>query len=129
MSALLLDTHAVIWWMLDDGRVPKGARRRVSDADEVFVSAASAWEIRTKHRIGRLPELDAALVSDLAGAVAAEGFHELPITSADGDLAGALAGAHRDRFDRVLIAQALNHRLVLVSNDAAFDAFGVVRVW
>lgn len=129
MSRLLLDTHAFIWWVLDDDRLPKGARRRITGAEEVLVSAASAWEIRTKYRIGKLPELDAALVTDLPNALATNGFHALPVTFADGDLAGALGGDHKDPFDRMLIAQALNHRVALVSNETVFDNYGVVRVW
>ena len=94
----------------------------------MFFSAASAWEIATKHRLGKLPSV-AALALDIAGAVDAQGFAELPIAVAHGARAGALPGPHGDSFDRMLIAQAIADDLVLVSNDTAFDAYGVRRLW
>lgn len=128
MTGYLLDTQAFLWFVLGDARLSSSTRVAVEDAADVHVSAASAWEIRTKYRIGKLPDA-AVLVHDLAGWVARLGFRELPVTFADGDAAGAFAQAHKDPFDRILVAQALNHRLALVSSDAALDAFGVVRVW
>ena len=128
MSAMLLDTHAYLWWVLDDVRLSPALVARVRAADDVYVSAATPWEIRTKYRLAKLPEA-AGLVGDLADHVQRDGFRELPITFADGDLAGGFAQVHKDPFDRMLAAQALNNGLSLVSNDAAFDAFGVVRVW
>lgn len=92
------------------------------------MSAASAWEIATKHRLGKLPSA-AALVADIGGAIAAQGFAELPISLAHAERAGALPGPHRDPFDRMLIAQAMLDDLVLVSNDTAFDAYGARRLW
>jgi len=92
------------------------------------VSAASAWEVRTKYRLGRLSSA-AVLAHDLASAVRRLELTELAITFADGDLAGALAGTHRDPFDRMLIAQSLNHELSLVSSETVFDGFGVTRIW
>lgn len=128
MSGFLLDTHALLWWVTGDTRLTPAARTRIQRADAVYVSAATAWEIRTKYRLGKLPDAD-PFVRDLASEIARDGFHELPVTFADGDLAGALAGDHKDPFDRMLIAQALNHRLALVSNETVFDNYGVVRVW
>ena len=126
---LLLDTHAFIWWLAGDERLPVAARRAIGDeADETLISAASAWEIATKHRLGKLPGA-AALANDIAGAIAGEGFNELPITVADAVRAGSLRGPHRDPFDRMLIAQALAHDLVLLSNESPFDGYGVRRVW
>ena len=99
------------------------ARRAVDDeSNEVLVSAATAWEITTKHRLGKLPDAD-PIASDIAGAIADQDFEELPITVADAARAGALTGPHRDPFDRMLIAQALARDLVLISNDAAFDRY------
>lgn len=129
MSRLLLDTHALLWWVLGDSRLSDRTRDLIPSAERTYVSAASAWEIRTKHRLGKLPEVRELLAVDLAGVCASHGFVELPITFADGDRAGALAGDHKDPFDRMLVAQALNHRLALVSNETLFDAFGVVRLW
>ncbi len=105
------------------------ARRAVYDeSNEVLVSAATAWEITTKHRLGKLPGAD-PIASDIPGAIAAQGFQELPITVQEAARAGALPGPHRDPFDRMLIAQALSRDLVLISNDAAFDRYPVRRLW
>ena len=128
MSEYLLDTHAFLWFTTGDSRVPPAVRTLLGDADALYVSAATAWEIRTKHRLGKLPDAD-PLVRDLTGYVEGRGYRGLPITFADGDRAGAFASEHKDQFDRMLAAQAINHRLALVSNDVALDAFGVVRVW
>ena len=125
---LLLDTHAFLWWAEDSPRLPRSARRAIQDDNDVFVSAATAWEVTTKHRLGKLPGAD-PIASDIPGAIAAQGFQELPITVADAARAGALPGPHRDPFDRMLIAQALARDLVLLSNDAAFDRYPVRRLW
>lgn len=126
---VLLDTHAFIWWLTGDSRLVETARRAVAlEVNDVLVSAASAWEIATKHRLGRLPEAE-ALARDVRGAIASQGFEELPIGVADAELAGRLAGPHRDPFDRMLIAQSLSRELVLLSNEEAFDRYGVNRLW
>ncbi len=126
---LLLDTHAFLWWLAGDDALSAEARKAVADeANAVWVSAASAWEIATKHRIGKLPGV-AAIVADLEGANDDQGFVGLPITPRHGQAAGALPGPHRDPFDRMLIAQAMLDDLVLVSNEQAFDAYGVKRIW
>ncbi|HKX09648.1 MAG TPA: type II toxin-antitoxin system VapC family toxin [Stellaceae bacterium] len=125
----MLDTHTLVWWLADDPGLSASARGAIADeANEIFVSAASAWEIATKHRLGKLPSA-AALVADIGGAIAAQGFAELPISLAHAERAGALPGPHRDPFDRMLIAQAMLDDLVLVSNDTAFDAYGARRLW
>ena len=126
---LLLDTHAFIWWLAGSDRIPVAARNVIADeANEKLVSAASAWEIATKYRLGKMPSA-AALANDIAGAISGEGFNELPITVADAVRAGSLRGSHRDPFDRMLIAQALSHDLVLLSNESPFDRYGVRRIW
>ena len=126
---LLLDTHALVWWWTDDPRLPQPARGAIADpGNTVIVSAASAWEISTKHRIGKLPGV-AVLVADLDATISEQGFHGLAITVRHGQIAGALPGAHRDPFDRMLIAQAMHETLALVSNEHVFDAFGVARLW
>jgi PIN domain nuclease of toxin-antitoxin system len=104
------------------------ARDAITRAEDVYVSAASAWETRTKYRLGKLSGA-AAVATDLPDVVARLKFRPLPIEFEDGDLAGALEGRHGDPFDRMLVAQALRRGLALVSNDAALDAFGVTRVW
>jgi PIN domain nuclease of toxin-antitoxin system len=126
---LLLDTHALLWWLAGDKSLSATARTAISDPDnEIFVSAASAWEIATKFRLGKLP--GAALVAaDIAAYVAGQGFAELAIRLVHGQVAGSLPGPHRDPFDRMLIAQAVTDSLVLISNENAFDAYGVKRLW
>ena len=125
----LLDTHAFLWWLSGSRRLSGAARRAIEDdANHVVVSAASAWEITTKHRLGKLPGGE-AVAGDVAGAIAGQGFEELGITVRDGERSGRLAGPHRDPFDRMLIAQALAHDLAVVSVDTVFDRYGVTRLW
>ena len=129
MLALLLDTHALLWWLDGDARLPSQARSAIADpANTIFVSAATAWEITTKHRLGKLPDA-ADVARDVAACIAGQGFRELPITVADGERAGRLPGPHRDPFDRMIVAQALGADLMLVSNEALFDSYGVRRLW
>ena len=110
---LLLDTHALLWWLAGDEALSAPARAAIADEDNrVLVSAASLWEITTKYRLGKLPGV-ITIVSDLSGAVAGQGFIGLPISLRHGQLAGALPGPHRDPFDRMLIAQAILDDLVL----------------
>lgn len=126
---LLLDTHALLWWLAGDENLSESARAAITEvANAIFVSAASTWEIATKHRLGRLPGAN-AIAADLAGAIESQGFLGLPITIRHGEAAGALPGPHRDPFDRMLIAQSTLEDLVLVSNEQAFDAYGVQRLW
>jgi PIN domain nuclease of toxin-antitoxin system len=127
---LLLDTHAFLWWVFADPKLSRRARTAIDDDVEnnVVVSAASAWEIATKYRIGKLPDAR-AVADDVSGAVAAEGFDQLAITVRHAQRAGNLVGHHQDPFDRMLIAQAMLEDLTLVSNERAFDAYGVRRLW
>jgi PIN domain nuclease of toxin-antitoxin system len=126
---LLLDTHAVIWWTGGSPLLSAMARAAIEDStNEVFVSAASAMEISTKFRLGKLPEAK-RLAVDFAGEAAADGFHTLSITVEHGQKAGEMPIPHKDPFDRFLIAQALMEDLVLVSNEQVFDGFGVKRLW
>jgi PIN domain nuclease of toxin-antitoxin system len=126
---LLLDTHALLWWLAGDGALSAPARAAIADdSNAVFVSAASLWEITTKNRLGKL-SITAGIVSDLSGAVADQGFIGLPISLRHGQLAGDLPGPHRDPFDRMLVAQAILDNMVLVSNERPFDAYGVGRLW
>jgi PIN domain nuclease of toxin-antitoxin system len=126
---LLLDTHALIWWLAGNPSLSRTARSAIGDeSNETFVSAASSFEITTKHRLGKLPDAG-ILAADVVGWIANEGFLELPITVRHGERAGALPGPHQDPFDRMLIAQAIVEELVLVSNETAFDAYAVQRLW
>ncbi len=127
-ARLLLDTHAVLWWVNADPALPNSARSAITQATDVLVSAASAWEMAIKANMGRLPSaLD--LVVDFEGALAKDGFRSLSITAAHGLHAGLLPGPHKDPFDRMLIAQAQAENLTIVSNDAVFDVYGVRRLW
>ena len=94
----------------------------------VLVSAASAWEVTTKVRLGKLRGAD-GLAADFAGHMAREGFDPLPISMEHAARAGLLAGGHKDPFDRMLIAQAQAEDLSLVSNEVLFDSYGVRRIW
>jgi PIN domain nuclease of toxin-antitoxin system len=126
---LLLDTHALIWWLAGDEKLGRRAREAISDeANLVVVSAASAMEVATKFRIGKLPDA-ALLAQDFEAIIASQGFTELGISVRHARLAGEMGIDHKDPFDRLLIAQALSEDLALVSNEARFDDFAVTRVW
>jgi PIN domain nuclease of toxin-antitoxin system len=127
---LLLDTHAFLWWIFADPKLSHRARTAIADDEQndVLVSAATAWEITTKFRIGKLANAG-SVAHDVAAAVAAEGFDALPISVLHAQRAGDLGGPHKDPFDRMLIAQALIENLTLISNEKAFDAYAVKRLW
>lgn len=125
---LLLDTHAFLWWIAGSERLRVTARRVIGDESNDKLVSAAAWEITTKCSLGKLPGA-AAIADDMVGAIAGEGFDELPITVDDAARAGALPGPHRDPFDRMLIAQAMSRNLVLVTLDPLFDRHGVRRFW
>lgn len=126
---ILLDTHAFLWWLAGDTRLSLPARTAIGDErSEVLVSAASAWEICTKVRIGKLPGA-VAIARDLMGCLAEQGFLPLAVSVEHAQDAGNLPGPHRDPFDRMLIAQSFAHHIPLVSNERVFDAYGVERLW
>ena len=126
---VLLDTHAFLWWIADSGRLSLAARQVIADeTNDIVVSAASAWEITTKYRIGKLPGAEAVAL-DVAGAISAQGFEHLPISVVDAERAGRLPGPHRDPFDRMLAAQAQARDLAVVSADTALDTYGIRRIW
>jgi PIN domain nuclease of toxin-antitoxin system len=126
---LLLDTHALLWWLADDPALPSHARKTISSrAHTIYVSAVSAWEIATKYRIGKLPQ-GGELASRFDSILASESFEPLSISTSHGVRAGLLPGPHRDPFDRMLIAQAHAEGLTLVSNDKIFDEYKLHRLW
>jgi PIN domain nuclease of toxin-antitoxin system len=126
---LLLDTHTLLWWWTDDPQLPDSARALTADeGNEVLASAASAWEIATKHRLGKLPEAGDA-IPRFNELVAADGFLHLPVNYLHSLRAGAYAIDHRDPFDRVLAAQSELESASLVTRDPAFTAFGTRVVW
>jgi PIN domain nuclease of toxin-antitoxin system len=126
---LLLDTHTLLWWLAEDPSLPASARKLIaSKNNDVLVSAASAWEIATKVRLGKLP-IAVDLAHDFADYLERERFETLAVSAEHGIRAGLLPGPHKDPFDRMLIAQALADNLAIVSNDVVFDGYGVKRVW
>ena len=126
---LLLDTHALIWWLAGDEALSSRAREAIEDeGNSIAVSAASAMEIATKFRIGKLPDA-ALLAQDFEAIIADQGFVELAITVHHALRAGEMNIAHKDPFDRFLIAQAQSEDMVLISNEALFDGFAVKRLW
>ena len=116
---LLLDTHILLWWLAQDARLTKRAQAAITDADKVYVSAASAWEIAIKITLGKLRAPD-----DLKIQMDASGFLELPISIAHAAAAGKLPPHHTDPFDRLLIAQAELESLTLLTSDRALKAYG-----
>jgi len=126
---LLLDTHALLWWLTEDSSLPASARKVIAHKNNtVMVSAASAWEIATKVRLGRL-EAAADITGNFAAYLAHEQFEGLPVSIEHGIRAGSLPGSHKDPFDRMLIAQAQAESLTIVSNELIFDGYGVRRIW
>ena len=125
----LLDTHALLWWLFDDRRLSKRARALLRDPQQrILVSSASAWEIATKHRLGRL-DVAAPLVGDFSGSVSKAGFSELAIRSEHAIMAGSWQVDHRDPFDRMLAAQSRVEQVRLITRDAAFEELGVDTLW
>lgn len=125
----LVDTHALLWWLSGDAKLSRMARETLGETShDVFVSAASAWEITTKVRLGKLEEAR-RFAGDVQSRIIDAGFLPLSVTMAQAETAGRLKGDHRDPFDRMLMAQALLDNLTLISNETAFDAFGVSRLW
>jgi PIN domain nuclease of toxin-antitoxin system len=118
----------VAWWLLGDERLSPEARQAISVASEVLVSAASAWELSTKARLGKWPDAE-ALARDLGAWVRRQGMVPLAISLEHGARAGGLPGPHRDPFDRMLLAQAQAEDVTLVSRDSAFDGYGIRRLW
>ena len=126
---LLLDTHAVVWWWLDDPKLPPAARAAIAAADNlVCVSAASAWEIATKNRLGKWPDV-ARIVDEFPDLLRRSRFAPLSVSVEHARLAGTLPSEHRDPFDRMLIAQAKEEHAVLVSGDGVLSRFGVEVLW
>lgn len=126
---VLLDTHALLWWLDGDKRLPPRMRRLIQGSKEdVLVSAVSVWEITTKARLGKLPKAS-DVAADVPACVVEQGFVGLPIGLDHAQAAGQLPEIHRDPFDRLLAAQAQLERLPIISTDDIFDRYGVRRLW
>jgi PIN domain nuclease of toxin-antitoxin system len=126
---LLLDTHALLWWWSDDKRLSKRVAAAIADeANTVLVSAASAWEIATKHRIGKLPGAEQA-VHEFNELIIADGFTHLTVTYQHALKAGSFTQDHRDPFDRMLAGQSIIEGATLVTDDAAMKLFRAKCFW
>lgn len=129
MSAThLLDTHTLLWALTDPTRLGAAARAVIEDrASRIVVSSASAWEIATKHRLGRLPHADVVLVAYVEH-LRRLGAQSLPVEDGHALVAGSLNWEHRDPFDRMLAAQAMREGLTLITRDPAFATLPGVRI-
>ena len=126
---LLLDTHVLLWWWTDNSSLSIRARSAIADsASEVYVSAASAWEIATLRRLGRLDHAPDA-VRRFHDLVEADGFHHLAVTYLHSLRTGTYSADHRDPFDRMLAAQAEIELLTLVTKDPSFRHFPTSTLW
>jgi PIN domain nuclease of toxin-antitoxin system len=123
---LLLDTHVFLWWDGSQAALNPDAQMMIgAQNNNVFISAASVWEIAIKRRLGKL-----RFPTPIVAAIADNGFHELPIVPLDAEHAGGLEWQHTDPFDRLLVAQAIRLGMTLVTADRSIRAFGgVAQVW
>ncbi len=121
MKRLLLDTHVLLWWLAHDPALGPETQKAIRDAqNDVYVSAATTWEVSIKQALGKLEAPD-----DLDRIVAEERFLKLPISLYHGQMAGRLAAYHRDPFDRMLVAQAQAEGLTVVTVDQNIPRYGV----
>ena len=125
---ILIDTHAFVWWFTDFERLSKRAAAIITSRDNsVLVSSAVAWELSIKVNLGKLDAM--GLVADLEERLVREGFTELPINVVHATRAGLLPLHHRDPFDRLLVAQAQDLGVPILSADFTLDQYDVKRVW
>jgi PIN domain nuclease of toxin-antitoxin system len=126
---VLLDTCTLIWATLSPSALSQQAREAIAEeANVILVSAASAWEIATKVRVGKLPGAE-KLERDFLDVMDDAGYTQLPIDTETALRAGRLVAEHRDPFDRMLAAQALALDIPVLSPDSLLDQFGVRRMW
>jgi PIN domain nuclease of toxin-antitoxin system len=128
VTRLLLDTHAFLWFITDDDRLTTRDRHAIIDADHALVSIASCWEIAIKASLGKLT-LSAPPDRLLAEQLAENSFDLLHIDLAHISRVAALPWHHRDPFDRLLVAQALDEKVPIASSDPIFKTYGVKRLW
>ncbi|OGI44734.1 MAG: twitching motility protein PilT [Candidatus Muproteobacteria bacterium RIFCSPHIGHO2_01_FULL_65_16] len=122
---VLLDTHILLWWLMDDRRLPKDAERIIRDPDNsIFVSAASIWEVAIKASLGQI-EADPFAIQ---AAIEPSGFAELPITGKHAAQVARLPPRHRDPFDRMLVAQSLAEPMRLLTSDTALAKYGDIML-
>lgn len=127
--AYLLDTHALIWWWLNDAKLSAASRGAIEARDNpVLVSAVSAFEIALKVRSGQLATM-AEPLRQFEEAITGDGMIHLPLSYDHCRTAGLMAGEHRDPFDRMIAAQGLTDGLTVITRDPQFAAFGCETLW
>jgi len=123
---LLLDTHALLWWLIDDPQLSAAARGAIADLENnVFVSACTGYEIAFKQRLGRLPIFPESLLDR----VRQERIGTLPISLEHAVAAASLPGPHRDPWDRIMMAQAVAEECHMVTIDRVFSDYGIPILW
>jgi PIN domain nuclease of toxin-antitoxin system len=126
---VLLDTHVLLWAILSPASLTRKASKIIANsANTILVSAASAWEIATKVRLGRLPGAE-RLEAEFLEAMEGSGYELVPIRAEVALRAGRFRSEHRDPFDRVIAAQALQDDIPVLSSDEKLDTFLVQRIW
>jgi PIN domain nuclease of toxin-antitoxin system len=128
LTGYLLDTHSLLWWWTDVGRLSGAARAAIEADERIVVSTASIWEIAIKTASGKL-EMIEDFQRDYRPLMASNDFEALAMTDDHALKAAFLPGRHRDPFDRMLAAQALIESLVVITRDPAFAAFGCTVIW
>jgi PIN domain nuclease of toxin-antitoxin system len=123
----LLDTHTLIWFLENDPRLPPTTRTQIETTPTIFISIVSLWEIAIKANIGKLSL--SFPFNTITPNLMTTGITELPITFKDLEIYLSLPLHHRDPFDRILIAQAMNHSLSFISQDTQMDAYPIQRLW
>jgi PIN domain nuclease of toxin-antitoxin system len=129
MTAILLDSHTFLWWCDGDRKLSTRVRRIMEDGEaDIYFSAASAWEIATKARIGKLPQA-MAVARNLPAIVEEQGLKLLPVTVAHAHRAGWLDVKHRDPFDRMLAAQSMIEKMPIATRDREMRRLGATVIW
>ena len=128
MAQYLVDTHVALWWWRDVSRLAGRVAQVIATSDQIWISAATSWEISSKWRSGKLDMIgDPAVHYPVL--MAANRFQSLPITDVHALAAGLLPGAHRDPFDRMIAAQALAEDMTVITRDPVFSNFGCKVLW
>jgi PIN domain nuclease of toxin-antitoxin system len=127
MTTYLLDTHTLIWFLENNPQLPSKTRTRIENSPTVFISIISLWEIAIKANIGKL-NLQFSF-NDLETELTTQNITQLPITFNDLKIYYTLPLHHRDPFDRLLIAQSMNHALPFISRDTEFKPYPIQQIW
>lgn len=125
----LLDTCALLWWWSEPASLSSNALNSIKNPkNEIFISAASAWEIATKHRIGKYPE-GKGIIREWYDRIASDRIQEIAINSFHALKAGSIEADHRDPFDRMIASQSLSENIPVITPDPAFTALGAEQIW